>query len=156
MREYICTAPGTNKTRNNVPAELHQRWKVIPSYWDLLWMNKRQSLTDGCNLLLLLQYTEWLFLSIICFILCRKLAHISKHFGARLNMLPCRKLAYGCHPALWVLHTNTLICVFTITYAWFPNGCPPPLNQFTKGRTKVTLCIKMNRWILFSYHNRVN
>lgn len=84
MHEYICTAPGTNKTTNNIAAEVYHQIpppevKVLPSYWDLLWMKEHQSLTDGCNLLLLLQYTEWLFLSIICFILCRKLAHISKH-----------------------------------------------------------------------------
>lgn len=56
----------------------------IPQWW-----------LRACNLSLLLQYTEprpWLFLSIICFILCRKLAHIPKRtLGPRCSCRPAEK-----------------------------------------------------------------
>lgn len=148
----------TNRTRNNVPAELHQRWKVIPSYWDLLRMNKRQSLTDGCNLLLLLQYTEWLFLSIICFILCRKLAHISKHtLGPGWICCPAENWPMAVIPYCGLCtQTHLFVCLQSLMRDFLMAAPPPPLNQFSKGRTKVTLCVKMNRWIFFSYHERIN
>lgn len=154
MHECICTALVTNKTTSNITAELHHGWKVFPSYWNLLWMNEHQSPTAGCNLLLLLQYTEWLFLSIICFILCRKLAHISKHtLGSGWICCPVENRLMAVIPYCgFCTQTHLFVCLQSLVRDFLM--VPPPHWTSTTQEGQGSVCV--SRWILFSCHERVN